>query len=124
MYSQLVKYGSLFSVAFLPGLASAQILDASTPTDAAGLVNDILAIINPFTLLIVAVAGLVFMYALIKYLTSAGDEKSRGEAKGLMLWGIIILVVMVSVWGIVNFLSNTLVGDKDLAKDDVPNITY
>ena len=36
---------------------------------------------------------------------SVGEDKETG--KQIMIWGIIALFVMVSVWGLVNVLSNT-----------------
>ena len=37
----------------------------------------------------------------------AADEEKKGVAKEKMIYGIIALFVMVSVWGIVNVLSGT-----------------
>jgi uncharacterized membrane protein len=43
----------------------------------------------------------VFMYAV------AGDEEKKASAKKQMIWGIIGIFVMVSVWGLVNILQST-----------------
>ncbi|MFT7507452.1 MAG: ribose/xylose/arabinose/galactoside ABC-type transport system permease subunit [Acidimicrobiales bacterium] len=54
-------------------------------------------------------ALIVFIYGIFQYFILGGaDEDSREKGKKLMLWAIIGLVVMVSVWGIVNLLSSSL----------------
>ena len=50
---------------------------------------------------------LVFIYGLVTYLLSTGDEEKRKEARQVMIWGIIILFVIVVVWGLVAVLENT-----------------
>jgi len=58
-----------------------------------------------------AIAGLAllaFFWGLAKFIFSAGDEEKRSEGKKIMIWGIIALFVMVSIWGIVIFVSISL----------------
>lgn len=57
--------------------------------------------------IIFSVAFLIFMYGVIKYVI-AGDVKDKEEGKKFLMWGLIGLFVMVSVWGIVALVSNTL----------------
>lgn len=84
--------------AFLPALASAQTL-----LQTLGLINTFLnALIGVFiTLAIVA-----FFWGLIKYLVNMGDEAAK-EGIRIMLWGIIAIFVMVSIWGIIRLLQAT-----------------
>jgi hypothetical protein len=72
--------------------------------------------------LIIAVGGVVsrsilivnglalfwFFWGLMKFIFKAGDEKAQEEGRNIMLWGILALFVMTSVWGLVNFLGNSL----------------
>src|SRR3989344_450897 len=58
-----------------------------------------------------ALAGLallVFFWGVVKFIFNAGDEEKRREGKKFMLWGIIALFVVVSIWGIVIFISRSL----------------
>lgn len=57
--------------------------------------------------LIFSIAFVVFMYGVIKYVI-ASDSKEKDEGKKFLMWGIIGLFVMVSVWGIVGLVSNSL----------------
>ncbi len=54
--------------------------------------------------LVIGIALLVFFWGLAKFILRAGDEKAREEGKQIMKWGIIALFVLVSVWGIIEFL--------------------
>ncbi len=63
-------------------------------------------IINIVTVIVVALALLAFLYGLLKYIFSLGGEE-KGKGRELMVYGIIALFVMVSVWGLVRVLSNT-----------------
>ena len=65
-------------------------------------VNDILIPV------LFAVAFIVFLYGVARaYIFSGGDSTKVAEGHRLILWGIIGFVVMLSVWGLVNILSDT-----------------
>jgi NADH:ubiquinone oxidoreductase subunit 2 (subunit N) len=57
---------------------------------------------------IFALAFIVFIFGVFQYFILArGNEEAQGQAKSLMLWGLIGFFVMVSVWGLVNILLGT-----------------
>jgi len=64
----------------------------------------ILQSIIPF-LITLATAG--FIYGIIKYFLNPDNEEQRKKGKSYMVWGIVGLFAMISVWGLVNVLSNT-----------------
>ena len=64
-------------------------------------------IINILTIIVVALALLFFLWGLAKYILS-GPGEAQDAGRNMMVWGIIALFVMVSVWGLVRVLSNTL----------------
>ncbi len=84
----------------LPTLASAQTL-----LNTLALVNTFL---NAAIGLFITLAIVVFFYGLIKYLTKVGGEDSAKEGLSTMFWGVIAIFVMVSIWGIIRLLQNTL----------------
>lgn len=79
------------------------------------LILDILSVV---VVLLIALAVVFFLYGILKYITSGGDEERRKEGSKLMLFGIIGLFVMISFWGIVKILVNTF--DLDDGPPDVP----
>jgi len=61
---------------------------------------------------------LFFIWGLAFYILSAADEEKKKEGRNIMVWGVVALFVMVSVWGLVNLLQNTL----EIKSDSAPPI--
>ena len=73
---------------------------------ATGVVGAINFIVIP---VIFALAFLVFVWGMMKYFfINGGDEGKRAEGRSFALWGILWMVVVVSVWGFVNLVLSTL----------------
>ena len=72
--------------------------------------NFIELIINPLIALIFAAGFLLFLWGLVQFLRALNDD-ARGmrheEGQQHMIWGILGLVIMLSVGGILAILSNT-----------------
>ncbi len=81
-------------------------------------------VINPLIPILIGLALLTFFYGLYKYLKSGmGDTEDIKGARSLMLWGVIIIFVMFSVWGFVNILQGIFFGADDVSQisaDDIP----
>lgn len=72
--------------------------------------QQIITLINVVAIpVLFAVAFIVFLYGIFKaYIYSRGDAAEVSEGHRLILWGLIGFAVMISLWGIVNVLVNTL----------------
>jgi hypothetical protein len=71
-----------------------------------GLIGAMNTVVVP---VIFVLAFLVFIWGVVKYFFLNGsDEGSREEGRQFILWGIIGMVVLFSVWGLVNLLLSTL----------------
>jgi fumarate reductase subunit D len=66
-----------------------------------------LGIIDSFIKVLIGLAVVFFLYGVVKFITSGGDEEKRKEGKNLIIYGIISIFVMVSIWGLVNILAGT-----------------
>jgi hypothetical protein len=119
-----LKKGLTSAGAFaLPFLALAQDGAITSATSFDTLFDYIAGFLNNATGLIVAIAFVLFIFGLLKYIRSAGDEKSRGEAKNIMVYGIIIMFLMISVWGFVKVLNNAFFGGTTQNIIDTPTIS-
>jgi len=65
-------------------------------------------ILSPGVKLLIALAVVVFLWGVFNFIRASDDSK-KSEGKKLMLWGIIGLFVIVSIWGIVSILQNTFI---------------
>ncbi|MDO8600595.1 MAG: hypothetical protein Q7R73_03175 [bacterium] len=57
---------------------------------------------------LLVLATLVFLWGILKYITAGGDAAKVAEARSYIIWGIVGLAVMASVWAIINYLKETL----------------
>ena len=87
----------------LASLALPAIASAATLLDTLALANTFL---NALIGLFITLAIVVFFWGVIKYLMKSSGENA-GEGLKLMMWGVIAIFVMVSIWGIIRLLQNT-----------------
>ncbi len=77
---------------------------AETLEDTLRTVNNLIGVITP---IVVALALIYFFWGLASLLLGKADDKGREEARNKMIYGILILFVMLSVWGLVGVLQDT-----------------
>lgn len=95
---------------------------AAVTTGLGNLLRDIHGLIGLAIPVLIALGVLAFMWGIVMYLFG----KNKDEGRTYMLWGIIALFVMTSVWGLVGILRGTLFGtsNPDNARqgiDFIPN---
>lgn len=57
--------------------------------------------------LLISMAVIVFVIGVVKYIAGADEEAKRTEGRNFMIYGLVALFVMVSVWGLVGVLQGT-----------------
>jgi len=65
-------------------------------------------IINPIVAFVFALATVYFIIGIVQFLANSGNEQKQTEGKQHMLWGLIGMFVMISVFGIMQLIVNTL----------------
>lgn len=56
---------------------------------------------------LISLGLIMFLVGLVKFISAGDNEEKREGGRGLMIFGIIALFVMISVWGFVRILHNT-----------------
>ena len=84
------------------------------------LVTDIGNIVNKIIPIIFAIALLGFFYGLVMYIF--GKEDDKAQSKKTMIWGVVALFVMASVWGLVSFIGTAVGVDQGSAPSVSPLI--
>lgn len=107
-----MKYLFALTLAVFPFLAGAQ-------TGVFSLLNLVSDLIQAAVPVVIGLAVLVFIWGILKYLV-AKDSDEQKKARGYILWGIIFLFVMVSIWGLVNLLADTL--NLDTSGPNIPAV--
>ena len=93
-------------------IAGAALLPAMAFAQSFNYVFNVLDAIRRFvqvaTPIIIGLAMLFFLYGLMKFILAAGDEEKRTAGKQIMIWGIVALFIMVSVWGLVQLIGTNV----------------
>lgn len=76
----------------------------------AGLVEFAVGIINSLVVVIFALAFIVMMWKLIDaWIIHADNESKRDEGKVVAVTAVVVMVIMVSIWGILKMLQNSII---------------
>ncbi len=67
-------------------------------------------IVYPIIELMFGLAVLIFAWGVLQFVIHGDDEGARDTGKATMLWGTAGLFIMVSAWGIIYLISNTIKG--------------
>jgi len=109
---KILQNASIVSVGLLtPFFAFAQ-------SGVLNLLNQVQVIISAIIPVLIGLALLAFMFGVLKYIFG-----KKEEGKTTMLWGIVALFVMTSVWGLVSIVRTTIVPDgatNQLRSQDIP----
>lgn len=94
-----------FSVIFVVGLSLFP-MEAQAAATVSSILDAFTKSFGNFVAIGVAVAVVVFMWGVVGAIRAGGKEgdKKITEGKQRMLWGIIAIFILVSVWGIVALL--------------------
>jgi fumarate reductase subunit D len=85
-------------------------------------------ILNTILPIIIALTVVYFVWGMFQVFM-ASDEEKKEKAKSTVIYGVIALFVMISIWGLVNILYNTFglsntnrSGDAVNQLPNIPNI--
>lgn len=89
-------------------------------TDLSSGINMVGSLLNQLVPLIFALAFIWLIWGIVKYIEAgAGDPKTRDASRDNIIYALIFLFVMSSVWGLVRVISNT-VGLQNTTKITTP----
>jgi NADH:ubiquinone oxidoreductase subunit 6 (subunit J) len=110
----------LFAIvlALSPSAAFAQTLGAVNN------INDVsskfISILNTVTVLLISLAVVWIIISVVRYLIIQGPEQ-RKEGGMRILWGIVGLFVILSIWGLVSILTNSF-ATNNTASQNIRNV--
>ncbi len=65
-------------------------------------------ILNPVIVGMFALAVLLFIYGVFKYVKNSDSDDERATGRRHMIWGIVGMFIMISVFGIIQVILNTV----------------
>src|SRR3989338_4140991 len=84
---------------------------ASAPRTFEELANLIVAILDSGGGLLVLAGIVIYFYGVSTNILKMSDEGGK-TARAYFVWGILVIFIMVSIWGILDLLQNTLFGNN------------
>ncbi len=79
----------------------------STSSAFRDVVSFVIHLIDLTIPVLTALALVIFLWSAVRYVTKAGETAGRGPAREAMLWGLVALFVLFSIWGILRLLCST-----------------
>lgn len=77
------------------------------------IVGEVVSIINYLVPAVFALTVLFFLWGIFRYVFAGDSEDDLRKARQIMVWGIVILAIMLSTWGILQILQNTILEGID-----------
>ena len=102
---KILRVGAL-SILLFPALALA------APKNFKELTEILVDLIGGATVVIMVFGLVMYLWGMAVNIPEFGDEKGAEKRKSFFFWGIIVLFLMVSIWGILQLLQTTLFGDN------------
>lgn len=103
----------------IPGVAFGQQLIQ----DANSLTVKLTSLGNTVIGLLIAFAVIYIIWHAVLFIVNASNEEKRNEHRSGILWGIVGLAVILSIWGLVAILTNTFRTDNRPPTGDFPVVT-
>jgi len=92
-------------------------------TDIPGLIGVLQGILNTLVPFIIGLAFIWFIWGVFRYVTAEGPE-NKEKARDIIIFGLLGLFVIVSVWGLVNVLTGSfgIETGGTLEQRDIPGV--
>lgn len=109
------KFLTAALIALMPGVAA-----ASVGQSISSLLSLVSNTLGALIYIVMAIALLFFLWGVVMYVIKPED---KSKAKDYMIYGLIGLFVMSTVWGIVGLLKDTIWGSADIGlPPEIPSV--
>lgn len=98
-----------FSTLLVPAVAL-----AAAPRTWSELVYSLVSLMNAGAITLITLAFVGYFYGISSNILVFGEDTDGAKRRAYFVWGVIILFVMVSIWGILRLLQNTFIGNASL----------
>ena len=95
---KFIKFSAIFSM-LIPNLVFAATIKS--------VIDKITGSLSGIPALLISVAIIYFLIAVLQY-ASGGDQKTREEAVKKITFGLLGILIMISMWGFVDITKNSL----------------
>lgn len=97
-----ILYTVLAFICFIPNVVFGALVGVKA------LLDDFQKLLPTTIKVVIGLGVLYFFWGMGQFILHAGDQKTREDGKNKMIWGVIALFVMFSIWGIVDWIGVVL----------------
>ena len=83
-------------------------------TTFATAIQTLVGLINMLVSVLAALALVVFFIGLVRYVKDSADSHGHTEGRERIIWSLVALFILFSIWGILALMSFTFFGGTDL----------
>lgn len=76
------------------------------------IVLNIVSLINLTVEVLGVLALVIFFWGLVRYIRESGDSHGHSEAKERIIWSLVALFVLISIWGIIGLMNVAFFGSS------------
>lgn len=117
-FSRVIPIVSILAITAVPFAAFAiEANDVVSP-----IANNILRTVRILSTIVFVLAIVAFGWGIVMFIFAGGDPSALGKAKSFLLWGVIGMAVMASVFGLTDFLRRYFGVEGGAANIIVPNV--
>ncbi len=106
---KFVRGAFIAALAFFPAIALA------APNTFQELAIGVAEILDTATFTLIIFGLVLYFWGMATNIPHFGDERGAEKRKSFFFWGLVALFVIVSIWGIVQLLQNTLFGSSQFS---------
>lgn len=101
---------SAFAQGFYGDTAPQYNVTSSNGTTFASFVAQIIGVINTIIPVLITIALLIFFIGLVRYIIDAEDAHAHAQGGKFILWGLVAMFVLLSLWGILDVAKTSIFG--------------
>lgn len=116
------KYILISSIALITAITTQTAFALDKTKGFAKLLSDIGGLVDMSIGILVTLALAAFFWGLVQYIFKLGGSKTPDNGRSLMIYGIVALFVMVSIWGVTKFIGEFLGVDKNASAPTSSNL--
>lgn len=104
-----MRRAALIAASFSSALSVPAVALAAAPRTFSELADLVVTLLDSAAGILVVAGIVIYFYGVSTNILKMRDESGQ-KVRAYMVWGLIVIFVMVSIWGIIGLLQNTLFG--------------
>ncbi|KKW10637.1 MAG: hypothetical protein UY50_C0029G0009 [Parcubacteria group bacterium GW2011_GWA2_49_9] len=88
----------------------------------ATLIDRMTGVLDSIVPFLIGLTVFIILWGIFTYIANAGNEEKLAEAKRFIMWGVVGVFCMLSLWGFVNLLLNSFALERVIQPGDIPKV--